>query len=403
MPEEIQCTDPLPFAGNDMPLGGMASAPGPMAIWPETGDPGDVPELVRAAGEPAVRAYQEFLDDPRWSPSTRKLYGQRARRFLHWAERLGRTLNSITTADLKSYAAELAAERSKHVAFTYLSPVRSLFGQFARSGVLTIDPCPKGQANGRRKTSMIDGREPGPVGFPLLDLLAMLGNMEQESLRRIFAEEESALFLLDRVRFWPDGPTCPHCGTGAGDDPPGQIVCPACAKPYSVTTGTMFEGSPVPVRHWLFLIHQMYLSEPRLPDDELQRHTGFDMAAISSLIWRIVNAVVNERLPTGDELKQAISVRNKEMIQGDAVRSIIKYAELTGVRDRLVRARDEGTPVADLPPGMSLEEAIEKFEALIAEEDSYLISVEDGYLVRSPADEHAAAGADAVPETAVRQ
>src|SRR5205085_1091921 len=117
---------------------------------------------------------------------------------------------------------------------------------------------------------------------------------------------------------------------------------------------------------------------------------GLDLAAILSLwrsLWRrIVEAAVQEGLPAGDDLKQAIAVRNKELIQDDVSRSIIEYAEMQAVRDRLVRARDEGTSVDDLPEGMTLAEAIERIEALIAEEDSYVITLEDGYLVRNPAE-----------------
>jgi hypothetical protein len=47
-----------------------------------------------------------------------------------------------------------------------------------------------------------------------------------------------------------------------------------------------------------------------------------------------------------------------------------------------VLARAQGTFVDDLPPGMTLEEAIGKIEARIAEEDRYVIINDDGYLVR---------------------
>ena len=48
----------------------------------ESTGPEDVPRLVRAAGEQAVRAYREFLDDPVRTASTRKLYRLRAGQIL---------------------------------------------------------------------------------------------------------------------------------------------------------------------------------------------------------------------------------------------------------------------------------------------------------------------------------
>ena len=193
-----------------------------------------------------------------------------------------------------------------------------------------------------------------------------------------------------------DGQQCPRCGADVGDHPPGQIVCPACAKPYSVAAGTMFEGSSLPVRHWFFLIHQMYLTEPGLPDDEIKRRMGIDLAVLLALC-RIAEAVTQGGLPAGDELKRAIAVRNKELIQDDVVRAIIEYGKMEAVRDRLMQARVEGTHVDDLPDCMTLNVALEKIEARIAEEDRYLISKEDGYLVKRLAEP--AVAADAGPES----
>jgi hypothetical protein len=64
----------------------------------ESAGPEDVPRLVRAAGEQAVRAYREFLDDPVRTASTRKLYRLRAGRFFRWAESHGLTLDTIDAA-----------------------------------------------------------------------------------------------------------------------------------------------------------------------------------------------------------------------------------------------------------------------------------------------------------------
>ena len=64
----------------------------------ESTGPEDVPRLVRAAGEQAVRAYREFLDDPVRTASTRKLYRLRAGRFFRWAESHGLTLDTIDAA-----------------------------------------------------------------------------------------------------------------------------------------------------------------------------------------------------------------------------------------------------------------------------------------------------------------
>src|SRR6187401_2653760 len=74
--------------------------------------------------------------------------------------------------------------------------------------------------------------------------------------------EADARAMLERIR-WPDGPTCPHCGvvgqaTAMASDNgtehklrDGVYNCRGCRKPFSVTVGTIFEGSHIPLSKWL--------------------------------------------------------------------------------------------------------------------------------------------------------
>ena len=65
------------------------------------------------------------------------------------------------------------------------------------------------------------------------------------------------------------------------------------------------------------------------------------------------------------------------------MRAIKEYAALEAERNRLLLARAEGSPVDGLPPGMTPDQALALIEARIAEHDRYVISCEDGYLIRS--------------------
>ena len=128
----------------------------------------DVPEIIRAAGDDAVRAYLEFLHDPVRASTTRKLYRVHANRFFHWAESRGLSLETIDASTLASYAAEIAAAtKSQHVATIYLTPVRGVLGRLAKSRVLATDPCPKGQPNGRGTQKTLNGQM---LSIPLSEL-----------------------------------------------------------------------------------------------------------------------------------------------------------------------------------------------------------------------------------------
>ena len=56
---------------------------------------------------------------------------------------------------------------------------------------------------------------------------------------------------------WRDGPVCAHCrATGKATDlkgkstRPGVYWCNACRKPFSVTVGTIYESSKIPLNTW---------------------------------------------------------------------------------------------------------------------------------------------------------
>jgi hypothetical protein len=403
------------------------SSGGVPAIMTSTGEHGldAIPEIIRAGGDGAVRAYWEFLDDPVRSNSTRKLYRNRTAAFFRWAESRGLKLESIDLATLLTYKAEIGVAKSSHEATLYLTPVRGVLGRMASAGVLATNPCPKAQPNGRtnesttgrlasRITPAKPEQEPAVADdgrFPILSLMAMLANMAEKSLEVIFRDDVTAGKLLEFVR-WRDGRECIQC-RAEDDDPPdapapegGRYQCPACGCNYAVTDGTPFEGLAVPLRHALFLLFSLYLRGSRpLSHDAIARELGLNAPDVEVVVSRIEEALAREGLTSGDELRQAVARKNREMTQDEVARDIIEYGELTNARDELLRAKSEGSPVADLPAGMTIDEAIAIVDAKLAEHDRYVIANEDGYLVQGlaepPDGEPAAAPQASVPSPAV--
>jgi hypothetical protein len=116
-----------------------------------------VPEIIQAAGEHAVAAYREFLNNRKRSPNTLKLYRQHARRFFRWAEGRGLTLESIAAPDISAYFAEVSNNKSSHEASVYLTPVRGVFRNLVSAGVLSENPC---------GTSRPSPKQVADTGFP---------------------------------------------------------------------------------------------------------------------------------------------------------------------------------------------------------------------------------------------
>ncbi len=85
---------------------------------------------------------------------------------------------------------------------------------------------------------------------------------KSEITERVFSDFSDARMYIEKLR-WPNGPVCPHCG---GVEPyritakpgsktrDGLYKCKACRKQFTVTVGTIFEDSHIPLNKWLMAI-----------------------------------------------------------------------------------------------------------------------------------------------------
>lgn len=92
----------------------------------------------------------------------------------------------------------------------------------------------------------------------------------------IFHDETAARAHLESIR-WPDGPYCPHCGSFnahrmEGDaHRTGLFNCRDCRRQFSVTVGSVFERSHVPLHKWVLATHLMAASKKGMSAHQLHR------------------------------------------------------------------------------------------------------------------------------------
>jgi transposase-like protein len=98
---------------------------------------------------------------------------------------------------------------------------------------------------------------------------------------RIFHDENAARVHFERIR-WPEGRSCPHCGTldnstllKGKSTRPGLYKCKACRKPFTATMGTIYERSHIPLHKWLLATHLMVSSKKGISAAQLHRNLGF--------------------------------------------------------------------------------------------------------------------------------
>jgi transposase-like protein len=169
--------------------------------------------------------------------------------------------------------------------------------------------------------------------------------------------EAAAYLFMEKLR-WPEKPVCPHCGsindhyflrpktkldgkdarrtrTGA---PSERRVwkCKDCRRQFSVLTGTIFHGSKVPVRIWLFVIVEMVANKNGIAAREIERKYGVHPKTAWFMTHRI---------------REAMSDRAPEMMVGTIVADETFIGGERGRMNHKTRARtpkDSKTPVVAL-------------------------------------------------------
>jgi transposase-like protein len=117
----------------------------------------------------------------------------------------------------------------------------------------------------------------------------------------IFQDNDKAREALEAVR-WPNGPVCPHCGNNERETiarvegrkkshRPGLYYCNACKGQFTVTVGTVFERSKVPLSKWWLAVHLLGSSKKGMSAHQLHRMLGVTYKTAWFMAHRIREAM----------------------------------------------------------------------------------------------------------------
>ena len=111
-----------------------------------------------------------------------------------------------------------------------------------------------------------------------------------------FTDETAARRHLEALH-WPDGPFCPHCGSlnakrlEGKAHRPGVVQCNDCRQQYTVTVGTVFERSKVPLNKWLLVNHLLCSSKKGMSAHQIARMIGVTYKTAWFMVHRIREAM----------------------------------------------------------------------------------------------------------------
>jgi transposase-like protein len=136
----------------------------------------------------------------------------------------------------------------------------------------------------------------------------------------IFTDAEKARVHLEAVN-WPEGPFCPHCGETKNvhrlqgkSTRAGLIQCNSCLKNFTVTVGTVFERSKVPLNKWMLATYLLSSSKKGMSAHQIHRMLGVTYKTAWFMCHRIREAMNME--PEGPMGGKGIVVEADETYVG---------------------------------------------------------------------------------------
>jgi len=184
------------------------------------------------------------------------------------------------------------------------------------------------------------------------------------TIAKDYSNEDKARELLEAKR-WPNGTICPHCkAEGAYKLTPkadsktsvrkGVWKCKACRKQFTVTVGTIFEDSRIPLSKWLLAIHLMCASKKGYSAHQLHRTLGITYKSAWFMAHRIRYAMTQEPLTSklsgivecdetyiGGKAKNMHASVRREKIQG---RGAVSKFPVCSLVERQGRVRSTHVP-----------------------------------------------------------
>lgn len=126
----------------------------------------------------------------------------------------------------------------------------------------------------------------------------------------IYTDETAAREHLEAIR-WPSGPVCPHCGSVENlvrvvgkSARPGLIRCNECTKQFTVTVGTIYESSHIPLHKWHLATHLMTASKKGISAHQLHRMLGITYKSAWFMAHRIRESMIDTKpTPLGGQGK----------------------------------------------------------------------------------------------------
>lgn len=111
-----------------------------------------------------------------------------------------------------------------------------------------------------------------------------------------FPTNDNCLDLLEKIR-WKGKPTCPYCNSRYSTPykTNRRHHCNTCNTSYSVTVGTIFHKTKLPLQKWFLAIHLIFNAKESISLRQLSRELSVNKDTAWYMAMRIRKAIVEQR------------------------------------------------------------------------------------------------------------
>jgi len=131
--------------------------------------------------------------------------------------------------------------------------------------------------------------------------------MNLNSIAKHLSDPDKAREFFEK-QCWPDGTVCPFCGLvgeayrlkakpeSKSPVRAGVWKCKGCRKQFTVTKGTIFEDSHIPLNIWLMTIHLLCSSKKGVSAHQINRMLGITYKSAWFMVHRLRHAATQDPL-----------------------------------------------------------------------------------------------------------
>jgi len=156
------------------------------------------------------------------------------------------------------------------------------------------------------------------------------GQMNLVKLIERYGDDAKCRAFLEKLR-WPDGVSCPRCGSAKVSHVKArnQFDCDSCRYQFSVTSGTVFHDTHLPLWKWFLATYLMCESKKGLSANQMKRMLGVGSYKTA---WYLCHRIRSAMIEANPEKLEGVVEADETFVGGKLRRGSVGTAQEAALR-----------------------------------------------------------------------